>query len=70
LKINFLKSFYMHIGWFFQVFFGSYGAMLEFNYYGAKLGAVIIGAKLFATQASHLRRCQRGQGPWCQMRWR
>jgi hypothetical protein len=38
----------MHIGWFFQVFL-SYDAMLGFNYYGAKLGAIIIGAKLFAT---------------------
>jgi hypothetical protein len=33
----------MHIGWFFQVFL-SCGAMLGFNYYGVKLGAVIIDA--------------------------
>jgi hypothetical protein len=51
-----------------------YDAMLGANYYGAKLGAVIIGAvvigvKLFATQAPRLRRCQPGQGPWHQMRW-
>jgi hypothetical protein len=58
---QFLKRFYMHIWWFFQVFL-SYGAMLGFNYYGVKLGAVIIGTKLFATQASRLRRCQCGQG--------
>jgi hypothetical protein len=44
--------------------------MLDANYYGAKLDAVIIGAKVFAMQAPRLRRCQRGQGPWRQMRWR
>jgi hypothetical protein len=41
--------------------------MIGAKYYGAKFGAVIIGAKVFATQVSRLRRC--GQEPWRQMRW-
>jgi hypothetical protein len=43
--------------------------MIGAKYYGAKFGAVIIGAKVFATQVPRLRRCQRGQEPWRQMRW-